>query len=238
MPGLAVLDRGLGWLATPSYADTIRNIPDLVAYYPLTEMSGLTARAAVGTDGAYQSTGVVYGAPGLIEDGSSSIRFTGSPGRVQVVTPVGLPTGAAARTLCGWFKTTGGFGQDVCSYGTANTRQSWGMGVISSTNVEFWAYANDTQWNVGAPANGLRHFYAVTYNGVTGIIGYYDGAQCGTLTLVAALNTVVDANGFSIGRDYFQAAKYMQGSIGHVAVFNRALTANEIRNLYAIGAGR
>jgi hypothetical protein len=73
-----------------------------------------------------------------------------------------------------------------------------------------------------------------TISGTTGTV-YAEGVQLATGTVSAVGNTadVLTLGRYSTGGGNY----YLNGRMSDAAIWNRALTANEIRNLYNLGRG-
>ncbi len=196
----------------------------LVGLWTFSEGAGKVAQ-----DSAGLAAGTMVGGAILVPGGAS---FSASGDKVTAASAKRLPTGAQPRTVGIWFQHTVSGHGTVISYGTQGTRQSFGLKSLSETNqLQFWAYGDDTSW-AQTWDSSQSHFFAVTYDGATGIIAYYDGRQVGTATLGGVLNTVVDVNGLVIADDYFQVTNQFVGVVGSASIYDRALTATEIRQLF------
>jgi hypothetical protein len=83
-------------------------------------------------------------------------------------------------------------------------------------------------------ADGKWHYIAATYDGTTMRI-YVDGVQTGSGTSFSG-NLPTQAGNVRIGADYDTTpANFFNGSIDDVRIYNRALSATEIQNLYKGG---
>lgn len=76
------------------------------------------------------------------------------------------------------------------------------------------------------------HLYTLTYNNNT-LTGYVDGVSISA----AAINGTITAsvNPITIGRDG-SLARYLNGSIDDVRVYNTALTPDQVQAIYKEGA--
>ncbi len=89
--------------------------------------------------------------------------------------------------------------------------------------------------NTNYPVNdGKWHQVAVTRSG-TSLIFYVDGVNIYTTSTGSnALNSL----GFEIGRATYDGATFFNGAIDDVRVYNRALSAGEMKQLYQEGAAK
>lgn len=78
-----------------------------------------------------------------------------------------------------------------------------------------------------------KSLFSIVRNG-TSVTFYQNGVQLGTTQTLLANNALTLTN---IG-DYSSGASYYQGVIGDILIFNRALSAVEIRNYYEMARGR
>jgi hypothetical protein len=88
-------------------------------------------------------------------------------------------------------------------------------------NATSAASVNDNAW----------HHLAGTYDGTT-VRVYVDGVQAGSVAASAAVYYPGGSNGVAIGRDGNADAAYLAGTIDEVAVYDRALTATEVKRHY------
>lgn len=163
---------------------------------------------------------------------AQAFAFAGNGSSVLVNSPVYSPT---AGTLMFWFMSTGGGALTGNSAGVQN--QGPGFLVDSGGNLD-WEFGNLPFQSVGQVSPKRWYHVALTYstsNSETNVSVYLNGA------LVA--DAVADANvswnpqvAFGAFRGGEQPS--FVGSMDEIAVFNRALTAQQIRQVYdAFSAG-
>ena len=155
---------------------------------------------------------------------------------VQIVAPAGLPVGNAPRSMDLWFRTPRNLSlqpnSGLVQYGTPTNGQM--SALVTSTNCPgkliFYGHNADLCGTTTILPDTWYHG-AVTYDGTT-LSLYLNG------TLEAqepkSLNTVMDANGFTIGNRV--GFPLWQGLIDEVEIYNRALSAEEIAAIYAAGS--
>lgn len=169
-----------------------------------------------------------------------ALYFTGGTNYVGVPLATAEPT--VAITLMGWaYSTTTASGQGV----VGRTISSGGPGpyylsIQTTGNIRFSlrtsAVTNFTTDNTPFTADRWYHL-AGTWDGSTMNI-YINGlfststAKTGTLS-TATVGTVIE-----IGKQGVGSNSPMQGHIADVRIYNRALTAAEIRNIYYTGSAR
>jgi hypothetical protein len=101
---------------------------------------------------------------------------------------------------------------------------------MSGTAVQAFVYNGAAQFggnvNLTATTGSWQHF-AMTYDGST-LIGYRNGVAGGT-TYSPNGNIATDTNNLALGR---QGALYNNGNVADRGIWNRALSANEIADMY------
>ena len=108
--------------------------------------------------------------------------------------------------------------------------------LIRSTNGGFYAVLQSANSQALTIINEASHFTAgawyhivVTVSSGVGI-AYKNGVQVGTATN-ALMNSIAMTTQFEIGRDS-REVDYLNGYIGEVRIYNRALTVSEILRIY------
>ncbi|WP_345675908.1 LamG-like jellyroll fold domain-containing protein [Yinghuangia aomiensis] len=201
----------------------------LVARWRLDEKSGSTAQDAAGRRPATVAGSVSWSA-----DRGGSAVFAGN-GSLATDGPV-LDT-AKSFTVTAWAKLadTGGQGMVVGQDGT----QVSGFYLHFNQNAKTWAFArtsndaaNPTAWSTvtaqAPPKTGVWTHLTGTFDAATSrMVLYVDGVLQGELTHAAPWS----AQGpFTIGRATSNVDRF-RGSIADVEVFDRVLTAAEVRQL-------
>jgi len=190
--------------------------------------------------------GVQLGSTGAIAaDANTSATFDGANDHMRAPT-TGLPTGAAARSVEAWFKTSGVASgqvrQALFSYGTNTLGQEFGAWLESdgvrikadgggtSDRTFTFANFNDNQW----------HHFVETYDG-TEVRMYVDGVL-GTGTRTVTLNTVVNSSyDFTVGavpdssRGALATQSFFNGSLDEVSFYTTALSSTTVTNHFQLG---
>lgn len=152
--------------------------------------------------------------------------FNGTSSRIIPSSQTGIPSGSANYSFVAWVKyTAAGTIVGLGVTGTNNLANVLKFG-STTTIINYW-WGNDLTATIPAIDSNWHHV-AATFDGTTRRI-YYDGASVNSDTPVGKNTT---ASNFKIGE--FQA-EYWSGSLDDVAVFNVALTAQEILALYQGG---
>ena len=208
-----------------TYASTVMGSAPLV-YLRLDDTATTAADSSgSGLNGNYTGT-FTHAVQGALT-GDPDTAMSG--GGVQVNQTQGFPSGAAARTLEIWFKTSSTATQNLAAYGDNNwfgTNFIWqilsgGTQLNLGTTTTGWAFTNP--YNM---ADGQWHLADVVYDG-TSLTMYLDGNSLGSQA--AGLSTTAGTH-FVVGT--------FNGSLDEVSVYNRVMPASEVSNHWlAAGAG-
>ena len=213
------------------YREVVLGTPGLASYWRLGEVSGLVAadeRAA--NAGSYTDTGVTLGHAGALRaDPDTSAAFDGATGEMSARTP-DLST---AGTLEGWFRWQAGVA--VMRDHTSAAGTGWILAYESGAQIA--CRAGGTALVSSKPVSEVRtgwHHFALTRNGED-VRLYVDGVR---LQLPAnSPGTGVSAAPWHVMRNGSTATQYTRGGADDVAVYDRALTAADIRQRVALGPG-
>jgi hypothetical protein len=221
-----------------TYAATVgADLPSI--FWRLGESGGTTAVDASGNarNGSYSSTGVTPGAPGaLLGDADTAVALNGLAGSIQEASGAGVPTGATARSLEIWFKTSTATGQPLYNYGTAGLRSLFAVNLAGSQ-----VQINDGTETLAFTAasslsDGAWHHLVVTYDGATSVAVYVDGAGVGSAQATSgSLATVLDLTGLEVGKD--NGGGFFNGSLDEAATYASALTSAKVAKHFHAGRG-
>jgi len=195
---------------------------DLIAHWKLDDGTGTTAHDSAGK--GYDGT--LMGGPEWIAgtDGGA-LSFNGAGDYVDFGNPADWPAGKAPRTLCGWGMTdtvAAGY-RWMAAYGSANTGQAMFIGMNGRALVA-GGYGGDdvvvdSTWEVG------EWFHVgLTYDG-TNAKAYVNGREVGSL----AKNWNLVLSRAHLGRQVNDAAEFWDGAVDDVRLYDRVLTAAEIK---------
>jgi hypothetical protein len=118
---------------------------------------------------------------------------------------------------------------------TGKTNMPYALSTVNGG--EFLIESGGTNYTVDSSTNvadGKWHFMSATYNGnAMGI--YVDGVQTGSSTSFSGSLPTVAGN-VRVGADYQSTpASFFNGKLDDVRIYNRALSAAEVRQLYLLG---
>ncbi|MBU4422136.1 LamG domain-containing protein [Patescibacteria group bacterium] len=218
---------------TPSRAGaTGSSTGTLVGYWTMdaNDINGTNYYDKSGNNNTATSTGSTTIAAGKI---NQAVQLGGLSQFIKKTNPVGLNFSSTAQsfTVNAWVKPTAFDGYDgvLSARGTADN--SWAITRENgSSNFTFY-YASQA---VHFPAINLNewHLYTAKYDG-TNISIYFDGSLYGSPVARTATLTNNNVVCFGVYRCNAEGFHFLTGSIDEVRIYNYALSADEIANLYS-----
>ena len=140
-----------------------------------------------------------------------------------------FPLGNSPRSVNIWFYTQTSTWANVKTlfwYGTLNGRQSFGIDFSTYPLMRFFVTRDNINWNSFGPQESWKNVQ-VTYDGNLTCKVYEAGILVTTKTLGASLNTVLSSD-VQIGA-VTSSNGYFNSYISQVSIYNRALSAIEIK---------
>jgi PKD repeat protein len=215
--------------APPSYREAVRSTPGLLGHWRLGDTGSLVAADALGArPGAYSPTGVTLGQPGALPDDPDTAAFFDG-GEMTATTPPLTDAG----TLEGWFQWQAGVTvlRDSTSMGTTGWMLAYDAGGMLACRAGGTALVSTTP--VSQARDGRWHHLALTRDRDE-VRLYLDGRR---LTLGGgAPGTATAAAPWHVMRNGTTANQYARGHADEIAIYDRALTAADIRQRAAAGA--
>lgn len=207
----------------------------LVAYYPF------NGNAIDQSGNSYDGT--VYGGTNLIQDRFGNLNnayaFNGTDGYIGIESYNGI-SGTNARTVSAWFQTTAGPYQTIAQWGEDTTGNLWLVSIDRWGKMAVAAYeggvysdaeVKDGQWHMvtavleqGESSSENIQLYI---DGQLSSVPYED-TQCTINTLtnnITRIGAWENSNGL---------VRFFEGSIDDVRIYDRALSSNEILQLYNV----
>jgi hypothetical protein len=203
----------------------------LAAYWDFDEPAGFRVIDRAGGD----HPGTLQGSPAAARVdgpfGSRALRFT-APGQEVTGPDPGLPAGSSPGSVSLWFRPDSGATNKVLFvYGSPVTGQARGLWLRDANTVSFFFRNNPPDLHAaisgGVTANQW-HYVVGTYDGTTARL-YYDGKLAGQIE--TRINTVLNGT-FHVGANIDEHSRDFLGLVDDVAVYDRALSADEIRDHY------
>jgi parallel beta-helix repeat protein len=211
-----------------------------VSYWNLDENGGIEASDSVGSnDGTIDISSGPTWTSGQI---GSALSFDGVDDYVQISSPSDLPLGSSARTLEAWIYPTGGQGthRHIAGYGTNSQRKLFDIKIDNDNSFALVGWGEPEGYDIisGSPSITLNNWYhvAATYDGNFIVKLFVNGNLVKTGTLPYPYDTTLSGNGFTIGTNNNAKTNWpFEGLIDEVAIYNRALTVDEIQGHYNSG---
>ncbi len=217
---------------------TLNQLPgkDLVGYWPMDEGLGTTAYDASGggNNGTLQNS-PMWQITSACKTGQC-LSFNGSTNSVVVPgSGSSLQTSSQISVFVWVNPTSTNPGRIIQKDGTSYTRL-WELGYYGGIRMELW-HSNGAAicWGGGcggpqqALAPGQWAFVGFTFDGTT-ITMYYNGASIGSTSFPGDIRTD-GATPVTIGANW-GASEIYSGLIDDARIYDRALTATEVKTLY------
>jgi hypothetical protein len=206
-----------------------------IAYWRFGESTGTNAADEVGLDAGVYTGGFTLGTPGLLpgERASTSVLLNGTTGYINVAA-ASLTAPGDTFTWMAWVKrtATGGVAQRLYDRNASADFQVF----INSGTLNHWqleAQADGVESESSTTLDTNPHFLVATKAGAT-VHLYQDGVD---VTGAVTNTTIVGASGsLIIGQSRAQTnVDPYNGALQEYALFNTALTAADVVELYRAG---
>jgi hypothetical protein len=200
----------------------------LVAYYPFNDSN---SDDQSGNFNHLMSSGTTFYSPDRFGIAGMSIEALGA-GYFEKSSPNGLPTGNSDRSMCAWVRAANTSPRNVLSFGTLALSNGNGL-AINSTGIIAFGYGGPG-FDSGTTHNGMFfrwvHICATaTYNGTNMLVSTYQNGLLRNTDDPVAWNTATTPN-LRVGAR-MDLTELFYGGIDDVRIYNRVLSANEIRAL-------
>jgi len=230
----------------PSYAQTILNDAP-IGYWRLDETGGTVAHdlSPSGYNGSINGGVTLNQAGALYNDPDMSMLFNGSTGYITL--PNGLNQTYSAFSVEMWVKATNlasaGIYRALISSSSVSTN---GLGfevLIAPTadtaafycNVGVSGNLNGVSFGSSPPVVGRWYHIVATYDGLN-LISYLNGTITQSNIPVSHPGSISPAATVpAIGRDQTGSNQYAAATIDEVAIYNYALSPDQINNHYIVG---
>jgi len=228
----------LGLLALCGSASSSEPIQGLISQWKFDEGEG-----SIAYDSVAGNHGTVHGAIWTAGQVNGALQFDGHDDYVDCGNDSSLNVGDGTYTLAAWIKTAlsplSPRGAILAKMRDGGSYQGYDIkinpdGTIWPHLISRWSSNAIRVHGSTAINDGNWHHVTVTYDGSNSASGFsiYIDGKPETLTIThdsLSGSTVNDAN-FTIGSRY--GGEYLNSKIDEVAIYNRALSAEEIEELY------
>jgi len=176
-----------------------------------------------------------------------ALKFNGSSGNVSFATGTNIPVGNSNYTLSAWIKPTslGGYGGIIGwgNYGTTNQVNAFRLTESGSCTggqgvYNYW-WGNDLKACTTLLTANAWHFVVAEFDGTTRKI-YVDNTLIANDT-PGSSHSVPNTSNFKVGQTCpvsvctGNGGEFFPGSLDDVRIYSRALSAQEIQQLYSMG---
>jgi hypothetical protein len=209
------------------------------AYWELAETEGVACTDTIEDWGGTYRNGVALEGDSALSGGTPSCTFDGSNDYVDVGT--GMEISGDELTILAWIRgASSGSGEDaiICQSpgGSSASNRLWSLSTKNSGRYPTFRVktsSGSTQLKVSDVSlqNGQWYFIAAVYDGSKMII-YIDGEEVDSRSKSGDLETDTDGEVWLGSVPTSQGSYPWQGDLDEVAVFDKALSADEISDLY------
>lgn len=220
----------------PDGSSTPNPVGDLFTWYKLDETSGTTAYDSSGNGG---NATLVNGPTWVVGRTGNAVNLDGSNDYLSM--PGGIISGLNDFTITAWVRPdTISSWSRIFDFGTGTSRNMFltprgGSGVIRFAITTNGNGAEQQINGNSALASGSWQHVAVTLSGNLGIL-YLNGVEVGRNTNMTLRPSSLGSTGNNyIGRSQYTVDPYLDGQVDNFRIYNRALSAAEIGNLYLEG---
>lgn len=210
----------------------IEGRPAPLAHWPFNDNSGLTAADASGHG---YTAALTHMDPNSWTAGKhcGGLAFDGINDYIEIPGFKGV-TGSAARTAAAWIRTTHPTGE-LLTWGANNTGSKWVIRINENGTLRAEVYGGNVYGTTHLPDNRWHHIAVVLEEDGSADNSearlYVDGRPEPLAQAVdEPVHTAADYN-VCIGV-FLPGARYFQGILDEVRIYDRALSATQIRNLY------
>jgi hypothetical protein len=162
-----------------------------------------------------------------------SIHFDGTSAYLDLAIAANLrPTSEGPKTLALWFKSTSTTPTERTMIALFNSAQRLDVGIqlgFNGARLAAWRYGRNADEILGATVPAGWHHAAYTYASGVHLL-YLDGVQTAMTVGKDPVAGTLDAAKLGTYDQNSEPTKY-QGMMSDVRVYNRALTAAEVRSL-------
>lgn len=209
-----------------------------ISYWRLGEPSGTTADDAMNlNDGVYVNVPTFAQTGAIQNDADTAVLFNGTNEYVSLPSFSSIPFGTAPCTLEAWIKpTTHAASRGIIGYGSRASNDAANYIRLGSSTALAWVWQNNDFSVTVANLSGRWHHVVGTWDLITRKL-YLDGFQIGGDNTPARVPNWALGNGFigAFVNTTDTIVEFFDGAIDEVAIYDYALTAEQILEHYRIG---
>jgi hypothetical protein len=236
-----------GITAHLSYSNLVAATPNLLGYWPFSPATQANSfdngypgvfqgAAAIGAAGSGPPLFNLPGNTALLLNGTNSWDTTGLVGGLSSTGP-----NADQGSIIGWFNlsvlpsTAGRFFTLAAESYDGN---DFDVQIETDNKIKFYTDSGSATVDSSAFTSASLNtwiFFAATFNTNLSRDIYLNGVP--VASSVPGVHNPAQGGVFSMGASAVWSGRYFQGALDEIAIFNRALTPEEISTLYAAGLG-
>jgi hypothetical protein len=223
----------------------------LIAYYPFN--GNANDASGNGNNGTFVGASPASNEPTLTSNhlGVADSAYSFSSGSYVFATVTNLPLANSPRTISAWVNLNASSNaneQSVASWGYGNNTEADSMGAAFGLWVNYYGTDNGRNlysWGSFQDVSALYdfqpnifYFVADTYDGNGNVTLFVNGVAIDQES-IGSYNTFTNSYLLRMGKSTHVAWNndFLNGSLDSIRIYNRALSSNEIAQLYAIESG-
>ena len=211
---------------------------NLVAHYTFDDGTA-TDSSGNGNNGTVNGAVAVEGKIGsgaMSFDGVDDQVFVGNASSLNITSSVTISTWVNFPSAPTPYQAI--VGRGVISTGSSNAQ--YALSVSNTGKLSFLVGSGSTQYRAGEniiPVAGRWYHLVGVYDNVAQVVKLYVDGSIDNVPVAgpASLNSLTSYGYVVFGKPYAQSY-YLNGALDDVRIYNRALTASEISELYALGS--
>ncbi len=223
----------------------------LVGWWTMDGADTVWSSATAGTEIDKSGNGNIGTLNGMTQSGSPTVgkigqalRFDGSSSYVDITNSSGVADNLTNFSVSAWFKSSASIPGDaeiVSKFGAGGiaTGEGWSLDIHGNALIGIIQGAGGSTYAVKETAvtvtDGKWHHGVMVVTGGNTVALYFDGQNQTGSAVGGTVTSYTNASNIRVGNDY--NSKLFPGTIDDVRVYNRALSASEVQQLYGLGAG-
>jgi hypothetical protein len=200
------------------------------------DMSGIQAydRSGNGNVGRYWNA---TGTPPVIGKIGQALNFDGVDDYIEI--PGSSIVAGAAVTISAWIQNTGWTGPpNLIDHRDTSNTGNWSIAVQDSADVGFFVIIGGNPQGITTSGNKFpiaQWHHLVAIDDGTNLFIYVDGQKAVGPTVISGSRDTVASQPVWLGRRRTSLQQYAAAKMDDVRIYNRALSADEVKRLYNIG---
>jgi hypothetical protein len=200
----------------------------LVAFYPFDETSGTTSADVSGNGHNAMMAGATFSVG--VQGNAATMSGAGQ----YVILPAGIVSTLASASISAWFSLNDtAINNRVFDFGTGTTTYMF----LTPRQVRFGITTTGVngEQNIIGPMTGATATWqhvAVTLAGATGTVYFNGVAVASNTAMTLKPSSLANTTANWLGRSQYTSDPYLNGKIDNFRIYNRALSAAEVQQLF------